>query len=94
LRLSTVGRAVLDGNGLAVSVGAGVDVNVSVIETVCVADGTKEVSVTDANAVSAGTFVSTGAGTMEVGVRVHPKEISNAKAKKTSVRLINRILHF
>ena len=85
----------MDGNGLAVSVRAGVTVIVwvSVIETVCVADCTKAVFVTDGNTVLVDTFVSTGVRRIEVGVRVHPKEISNARAKKASFLLINEILH-
>ena len=86
-RLSTVGRDVLDGNGLAVSV----NVSVGVTEAVSVGPGTKGVSVTGANDVFAGTMVSTTTGGMGVDVSVQAMDVMMHKIGKLSVRLMCEI---
>jgi len=92
LRLSTVGRDVLDGIGLAVSDGRGVSVkiSVSVTEAVCEAVGTRGVivSVIGTNAVFVGTLVSTKVGGMGVAVNVQASKVKIHKAGKIRLRLM------
>jgi hypothetical protein len=93
LRLSTVGRDVLDGKGLAVSEGRGVSVNISVgvMETVCVAVGARGVLVTGANDVFVGRLVPTTVGGTGAEVKVQANEVITHKMEKTSFRLISEI---
>lgn len=93
MRLSTVGREVLDGNGLAVSDARGVSVNVSVgvTETVSVAVGTSGVSVTGANAVFVSTLVAGERGGIGVDVNVQANEVVMHKIKIKGCRLIRKI---
>jgi hypothetical protein len=92
LRLSTIGRNVLDGIGLAVSDGRGVSVKVlvGVTEAVCVAVGARgvTVSVIGENAVFVGTLVSTNVGGMGVDVKVQANEVTIHKIKKIRFRRI------
>jgi hypothetical protein len=84
LRLSTVGNAVLEGNGLAVSVGRGVRVSLSVGVT----DAKSGVSVTSTNAVADGKVVSTKVGAIGVDVTVQANETRMLRIKKIVFRLI------
>jgi hypothetical protein len=92
LRLSTVGRNVLDGIGLAVSDGRVVSVRVlvGVTEAVCVMVGTigVTVSVIGEKAVFAGTLVSTKVGGMGVDVKVQPNKVIIDKIERINFRLI------
>jgi hypothetical protein len=92
--LSTVGSAVLDGNGLAVSEDKGISVNVSVgvTETVSVAPGTKGVSVIGGNDVFVGILVAVRVGGTEVDVNVQANEVRMHKIKITGFCFIREIL--
>jgi hypothetical protein len=93
-RLSTVGNAVLDGNGLAVSEGNAVSVRVAVgvAAVVPVAVGRRGVSVAGANEVFVGNLVSTDVDGIAVGVRLQAKEVRIHKSRKRGFRLICEIL--
>lgn len=90
-RLSTVGKGILDGNGLGVSDGEDVSVSITVgvAESVCVAvgAGSVNVSVTDENAVFVGSSVSARVGGTEVELQA--KEASINKIGKIRLRFIN-----
>jgi hypothetical protein len=75
----------LEGNGLGVSVGRGVAVNISVAvsEAACVAVGGGTVFV--------GTWVAGEVGGIRVGVSVQANELSMPRTKITSLGLINEI---
>ena len=92
LRLSTVGRDVLDGNRLAVSEGRGVSVNVSVgvTEIVSVALGTKGVSVISRSDVFVGALVAVEVGGIGVDVKVQANDVMMHRIKKTGFLLINK----
>ena len=90
MRLATVGRAVLDGNGLAVSEASGVGVSVSVGAGKPVAVGRKGVSVTGGNDVLVGRMVSEGEGT-GVEVRVQANELMIQRIRKKGLRFIREI---
>jgi hypothetical protein len=90
LRLSTVGRAVLDGKGLGVSEAEGVSVAVSVgvLEEVSVGAGIVTVSVIGENAVCVGGSVPTEVGGIEVAGEVQANELSIHTIGRMSFRLI------
>ena len=91
MRRSTVGRAVLDGNGLAVSEGRAVPVKVSVGEIVCVALGATA-SVTGANDVFVGTLVSnTVGGIGVVDVKVQANNVNIHRTDQINFRLIPKL---
>ena len=83
VRRSTVGKAVLEGNTLAVSEGRGVcvDVSVGVREAVSVGDGTSGVAVTGEKEVFVGALVATSVGEIGVAVNVQAKELIRHKIK-------------
>jgi hypothetical protein len=85
LRLATVGNAVLEGDGLAVSVGRGATVTVSVgiIDAVCV--GVR------AGTVLVGTLVAIAVGEIGVEVSVQASENITTRIKRKRLRLINGI---
>lgn len=89
-RLSTVGNAVLDGNGLAVSDGRGVSVNVSVgvIAIVCASVDTT-VFVTGAKDVLVGDSSTTVGGGGVTDVNVHANDVRIHRTEKTNFRLIS-----
>jgi hypothetical protein len=78
----------LDGNGLAVSEGRAVWVNVSV----GVADDTGGVSVTGANAVSVGILVGIEVGGSGVAVNVHASDVTMYRSRKMGLCLIRKII--
>ena len=89
LRLATVGRAVLDGNGLAVSEASGVGVSVSVSSGEPV--GRKGVSVTGGNDVFVGRVVSGKGDGTGVDVRVQANELMIQRIRKKDFRFICEI---
>jgi hypothetical protein len=88
-----VGKAVLEGNMLAVSEGRGVSVDVSVgaREAVSVGDGICGVSVTGEKEVFVGALVATNVGETGVAVNVQARELNRHKIKKSGRRLIYEI---
>jgi hypothetical protein len=78
----------LDGNGLAVSEGRAVWVNVSV----GVADDTGGVSVTGANAVSGGIVVGIEVGGSGVAVNVQANEVMMQRIRNAGLCLIRKII--
>ncbi len=83
-----------DGSGPGVSDAIGVSVNVSVgvIEVVCVALGTKDVSVTGANEVFVTALVGADVGAIGVDVSVQANDVAITKGSKRGFRLIGEIL--
>jgi hypothetical protein len=90
LRLSTVGRAVLDGKGLAVSEAGGVSVAVfvGVLKGVSLRAGIVNVSVTGERAVFVGGAVPAEVGGIEVAGEAQANEMSIHTIGRMSFRLI------
>jgi hypothetical protein len=96
-RLSTTGRGVLEGGGLAVSDGRGVSVKVTVgvTEAVCVAVGAADVNVAviGAKAVFVGGFVGGGEVTgIGVAEEVQANKDSMQSIRKIGAGLIGKIV--